>query len=556
MSTILKLIAVLSLTCNSFAQQRPAASMIITNAKVYTIDGSRSEAQALAIIGDRIVAVGTSAEIDVWRGAETEVLDAGGKLVLPGFNDSHVHFVAGSSSLTEVQLKSARSIPDFAVRIGDYAKRLQKGEWVTGGNWDEQSFTNPEMPSREDIDALTPDTPVFVSRYDGHMALANSLALKLAGITAKTKDVPGGVIVRDKKGNPTGLLKDAAMNYVTKVIPPMSAAQRLRAVQAGLKHAAALGVTSVQDMNSAYEDIQAYASLEERGELTLRIYAAPLETQWEDQAKIGVRRAFGSPWLRIGGLKGFADGSLGSTTAYFYEPYVDAPKEKGILSDEMHPLEGMRKRLIGADKADLQLCIHAIGDQGISIVLDLFEDVVQANGTKDRRLRIEHAQHMAAKDFARFAKLGVTASMQPYHAIDDGRWAENRIGPDRAKRTYAFRTFLDNNVRLAFGTDWFVAPLDPMQTVYAAVTRATLDGKHPNGWQPQEKISVAEAVEAYTVGSAYAEFQDKEKGSISAGKLADIVILSDDIFTIAKETIKDVKVEKTIVGGRVVYSRN
>jgi predicted amidohydrolase YtcJ len=548
-------ISLLLLCAPLLAQQRPAADLIITNAKVWTVDAGRPQAEAVAVLGDRIVSVGTSTEIDAWRGADTKIIDAAGKLVLPGFNDSHVHFVDGSSSLTEVQLKYARSLQDFAQRLGDYARQLPKGEWVTGGNWDEESFTTPEIPTKATIDALTPSTPVFVSRYDGHMALANSAALRLAGVDAKTPDVPGGVIVRDKNGDPTGLLKDAAMNYVYKVIPPRTAEQRLRLIRAGLQHAASVGVTSVQHMNPEYGDIAAYSELAEKDQLTVRVYAAPPETQWQDQAKIGARRAFGSPYLRIGALKGYADGSLGSTTAYFFDPYVHAPKERGILSDEMQPLDGMRQRMIAADKADLQLCIHAIGDRAISIILDLFEDVVKANGPKDRRFRVEHAQHMAAKDFVRFAKLGVIASMQPYHAIDDGRWAESRIGPDRIKRTYAFRTFLDNGVKLAFGTDWFVAPLNPLETIYAAVTRATLDGRYPNGWQPQEKISVAEAVEAYTLTSAYAEFQDKEKGSISPGKLADLVILSDDIFTMQKEAIKDVKVQQTIVGGKVVYER-
>jgi hypothetical protein len=281
-----------------------------------------------------------------------------------------------------------------------------------------------------------------------------------------------------------------------------------------------------------------------------------METEWKDQAKIGIRRAFGSPWLRMGALKGYADGSLGSSTAFFFEPFTDDTKNRGLLSDEMQSLPAVRDRFIKADAAGLQLCIHAIGDRGISTTLDLFTEVVKGNGERDRRLRIEHSQHLAAKDFARYADLGVIASVQPYHAIDDGRWAEKRIGPDRATRTYAFRTLLNNHVRLAFGTDWFVAPLNPMETIYAAVTRATLDGKHPEGWQPQEKLTVAEAVEAYTMGSAYAEFQDNVKGSITPGKLADFVILSDDIFTISKEGIKDVKVLKTVVGGKITFSRD
>jgi predicted amidohydrolase YtcJ len=552
---MMKNLLLVLLTAPLLGQDRPAADLIVTNAKVWTVDATRPEAEAVAMIGDRIVAVGSAAEVDAWRGSATQVIDAAGKRVVPGFNDSHVHFVDGSAGLSEVQLKNAKSLDEFRQRIADYAAGLPRGEWITGGNWDEESFAKPELPTKETIDAVTPHHPVFVSRYDGHMALANSLALKLAGVTAKTRDVPGGVIVRDAKGDPTGLLKDAAMSYVFSKIPARSREQRLRYIREGMKHAASLGVTSVQDMNPGYGDIAAYAELADKGELTVRVYAAPIETAWQDQAKIGVRRAFGSPWLRIGALKGYADGSLGSRTAYFFEPFTDDPKNRGLLSDEMQPLSAMRDRLTKADAANLQLCMHAIGDQAISVMLDLFEDVIRANGEKDRRLRIEHAQHMAAKDFPRFAKLNVIASMQPYHAIDDGRWAENRIGPDRGSRTYAFRTFLDNSVRLAFGTDWFVAPLNPMETIYAAVTRATLDGKHPNGWHPEQKLTVAETIEAYTLNSAYAEFQDKEKGSITAGKLADMVILSDDIFTVRPEAIKDVKVEKTIVGGKLVYSR-
>ena len=408
-------------------------------------------------------------------------------------------------------------------------------------------------PTKELIDPVTPELPVFVNRYDGHMALANSLALRMAGITANTPDPPGGTIVRDPQGNPTGALKDAAMDYVNKIVPPLSHEQRLHAVKRALGHAASLGVTSVQDMNPEYADIAVYSELLDRGELTTRIYAAPLITQADDQVKIGIRHAFGGPFLRIGALKGYADGSLGSATAYFFEPFTDQSNNHGLLSDEMQPLSLMRDRMMKADAAGLQLCTHAIGDQGISIILDLYSEVAQAHGQVDRRFRIEHAQHMAAKDYDRFAQLHVIASVQPYHAIDDGRWAEKRIGHDRASRTYAFRTFLYYGVRLALGTDWNVAPLNPMLTVYAAVTRATLDGKNPNGWFPEQKLTVAETVDAYTMGSAYAEFQEKEKGSITSGKLADMVLLSDDIFSIDPATIRDVKVLKTIVGGKVVW---
>jgi predicted amidohydrolase YtcJ len=534
---------------------RPTADLVITNARVWTVDHARPEAEAIAVIGERIVAVGSRTEIDAWRGPRTEVIDAGGRRVLPGFDDAHLHFFEGSARLAQLKLKDARSPEELARRIAERASRLPKGEWVLGGTWDDQAFERPQLPTRQMIDALTPTTPVFVERYDGHMALANGLALRIAGVTASTPDPLGGAIVRDAAGQPTGILKDAAMGLVYKVIPAPSRESRLRTMREGLRHAASLGITSVQDMNPTYEDVAAYAELLERGELTLRVSAAPMEIRWEDQARLGMRHAFGSAWLRLGALKGYADGSLGSTTAYFFEPYADDPKTRGLLSDEMQPPEAMRDRLVEADAAGLQLCIHAIGDQAISIVLDQFEEVVRANGARDRRLRIEHAQHVAPKDFARFARLGVIASVQPYHAIDDGRWAESRIGSERAKTTYAFRRFLDSGVRLALGTDWYVAPLDPMETLYAAVTRATLDGKHPGGWIPEQKISLVEAIEAYTLGSAYAEFQESEKGDVARGKLADLVILSEDVFAVPPERIRQVTVDTTIVGGKVVYRR-
>jgi predicted amidohydrolase YtcJ len=392
-----------------------------------------------------------------------------------------------------------------------------------------------------------------VNRYDGHMVLANSLALKLAGITAQTPDPAGGVIVRDRQGNPTGALKDAAQDLLFKSVPPFSHDQRRHAIERALEHAASLGVTSVQHMNPEPADIAIYSELLEEGKLTTRIYAAPLITEVDDQVKIGIQRAFGGPYLRIGAVKSFADGSLGSGTAYFFEPFADQPGNRGLLSEEMQPISLMRDRMMRGDTAGLQLCTHAIGDAAISAILDIYSEIDKAHGSRDRRWRIEHAQHMAAKDFDRFAGLHVIASVQPYHAIDDGRWAESRIGHDRASRTYAFRTFLDHGVRLALGTDWEVAPLNPMLTLYAATTRATLDGKNPKGWFPEQKLTIKEAIEAYTMGSAYAEFQEKKKGSITAGKLADMVLLSDDVLTIDPVKIRDVKVLKTWVGGKMTY---
>ena len=538
---------------SGLAQTKPAADLIVTNAKIWTVDKTRPQADALAVLGERIVAVGSAADVDAWHGPQTKIVDAKGKLLLPGFNDAHVHLLDGGTHLQEVQLKDAASPEEFARRIAERAKTTPKGEWITGGDWDEQKWSPPNLPVKELIDPVTAETPVWVNRYDGHESLANSAALRLAKITAQTHDPPGGQIVRDGQGNPTGVLRDAAQALVDKVVPPLTHGQRFRAIHQALDHAASLGVTSVQHMNPAYDDIKAYSELQEKGELTLRIYAAPMETDWKDQAKIGIRHGFGTRLLRLGAVKGYADGSLGSGTAYFFEPFTDDPKSHGLLSDEMHPPSAMLARLKAADAAGLQLCIHAIGDHAISMVLDMFEQIEKANGKRDRRWRIEHSQHLAAKDFARYARLSVIASVQPYHAIDDGRWAEKRIGPDRIKRTYAFRTFLDNGVRLAFGTDWSVAPLSPVWSIYAAVTRATLDGKNPDGWVPEQKLTVAEAVEAYTMGSAYAEFQEKEKGSITPGKLADFVVLSDDIFKIPPTAIKNVKVDATYLAGKLVY---
>ena len=538
------------------AQTRPAADLIISNAKIWTVDKTHPTAQAVAVLGDRIVAVGSSSEVDAWRGPSTRMIDAGGHLLLPGFNDAHVHFVSGGLQLASIDLNDATSPEEFARRIAERAKTTPKGEWILGGDWDETKWTPAQLPTKELIDSVTPNNPVFVTRYDGHMGLANSVALRLARITARTPDPPGGVIVRDAAGNPTGALKDAALDQLDKSIPPLTHEQRVQAVKRALAHAASLGVTSLQEMDDngeELENIAVYAELLQRGELTARIYAAPLIKYVDDLAKIGVRHAFGGPYLQIGALKTFADGSLGSSTAYFFEPFTDQPNNRGLLSDAMQPLSLMRERMMKADAAGLQICTHAIGDQGISIILDLYSEVETAHGPADRRFRIEHAQHMAAKDFDRFAKLSVIASVQPYHAIDDGRWAEKRIGHDRASRTYAFRTFLNHGVRLAFGTDWNVAPLNPMLTVYAAVTRATLDGKNPDGWFPEQKFTLPEALEAYTMGSAYAEFQENEKGSITAGKLADMVLLSDDLFSIPPEQIRNVKVLKTILGGKVIW---
>jgi predicted amidohydrolase YtcJ len=491
--------------------------------------------------------------VQMWKGPHTRVVDAGGKRLLPGFNDAHVHFADGGASLAAVQWNDAASREEFVKRIRDYAAHAPPGEWIRAGDWDETKWTPAVMPTRQDIDPVTPNNPVAIDRYDGHSILVNSRALALAGITAATPNPPGGVIVPDTTGQPTGALSDAAADLVEKVIPELTAAQRRRNIEGALHAAASLGVTSVQDMREDYGDLAVYAQLLREGKLTVRLYGAPPIAAVEDQAKLGIGRAFGSPSLRIGALKMFADGSLGSHTAYFFEPFLDTPASRGLLAEDMLPIERTRRRLLRADAAGLQVCTHAIGDAAISTILDLYAEVEGQDGPRDRRWRIEHAQHMAARDFERFAQLHVIASVQPYQAIDDGRWMEPRIGHDRAGRTYAFKTFLDHGVRLAFGTDWPVASFNPILTLYAATTRATLDGKHPQGWIPEQKISIQEAIYAYTLGSAYAEFQEHEKGSIEPGKLADFVLLSEDVLNIPAEKIRWVRVLKTWVGGEQVF---
>jgi predicted amidohydrolase YtcJ len=538
----------LALACQLYAK-KPMVDLIIINANVRTMDAAQPKAEAIAVVGNKIVAVGSNKEIRAFANANTGTIDAKGRLVLPGFNDSHVHFLDGGAGLSSVDLRDAKTPQEFVTRIKNFAATLPKGRWILNGNWDHENWTPSNLPTAAMIDAVTPDNPVFINRLDGHMALANSLAMKLAGVNKDTKDVPGGEIVRDADGNPTGVLKDAAMDYVYKVIPEPSFEQKMEYLRAATDYAASLGVTSVQDM-SAGNDVGVYQEMLRQGRLKTRVYAVSPLGDWQRWQKAGVRYAFGDPMLRVGGLKGFIDGSLGSTTAWFYEPYLDAPNSTGLPLVDPKIAIGI---VSGADKAGLQIMIHAIGDRGNDEVLKIFETLQKENAARERRLRIEHAQHLNDGLIKRFASNKVIASMQPYHAIDDGRWAWKRLDEKRLKGTYAFRSLLDAGATLAFGTDWFVAPLNPMLGVYAAVTRRTLDDKNPNGWIPEEKISVEETVRAYTVGSAFAEFQENVKGTITPGKLADFIILSDDIFLINPVEIRNARVLTTIVDGKIVY---
>jgi predicted amidohydrolase YtcJ len=532
----------------AFAQAN-FADLVVTNANIRTMDAKRTTAQSIAITGNRIIAVGTDADTKPLIGPNTWVIDAKGKLVLPGFNDAHVHFIETGQQLSSVDLRDAKTPQEFVQRIKDFAAKLPKGRWILGGNWDHENWTPNALPTAALIDAATPDNPVFVSRLDGHMALANSLAIKLAGVNKDTKEVEGGLIVRDAAGNPAGVFKDAAMSYIYKVVPDSSWEEKLDAAQAASDHAASLGVTSVQDM-SAGTDVGVYQELLRQGKLKTRVYGCSPLADYKRWSRTGLHYAFGSPMLRVGCLKGFADGSLGSTTAWLFEPYLDDPKSTGLASDEV---PHMQENVTAADKAGLQVHIHAIGDRANATILDIYENAEKANGTRDRRFRIEHAQHLRMEDISRFGKLKVVASMQPLHIIDDGRWAWKRLDEKRLKGTYAFRTLLDSGAVLAFGSDSPVASLNPLWGIYAAVTRRTLDDKNPNGWIPEQKISVEEAVRGFTYGSAYGEFQENVKGTLEIGKLADLVIISDDIFTIDPVKIRDAKVLTTVMDGKVVY---
>jgi predicted amidohydrolase YtcJ len=533
--------------------------LILTNGKIWTVNKAQPEAEALAIWRDRIVAVGTNADIQALAGAKTQVLDLQSRRVVPGFYDSHIHLLGSGQRLSEVALKDAEDETEFGRRLREFDRKLPRARWLLGGEWDHDRTFAGRLPTAELLDEYVPDRPVFLRRYDGHMAVVNTRVLKLAGITAQTPEPTGGVIYRkpDSK-EPTGLLRDNAMELVTRLIPATSEAEVTEAVRAALAEAREAGVTSAQDMDGSdaatrRKLFRFYQQLARSGQMTLRVDLRWPLAAWNQLAQFGVEQNFGDDWVRIGGLKGFMDGSLGSSTAKMYEPFVNEPGSTGVF---VTPLGAMREYILGADKAGLSVAVHAIGDRANAELLDIFAEVARRNGPRDRRFRIEHAQHLRPQDYRRFREIGVIASMQPYHAIDDGRWAEGRIGSRRCASSYAFRSLLDAGARLAFGTDWSVAPLSPLLGIDAAVNRRTLDGKHPQGWFPEQRISVAEAIEAYTLTSAYGGFQEKDRGSLEAGKLADLVVLSRDILADAeRDHLAEAKVLLTMVGGKVVYDK-
>jgi predicted amidohydrolase YtcJ len=541
----------------ALAAPAPAADLVLINGKVWTVNKTQPEAEAVAVWHGRIVAVGKNDDVKALAGPGTRTIDLHGRRVLPGFYDSHVHLLGSGQRLGEVALKDAKDEAEFGRRLREFDQKLPRDRWLLGGEWDHDRTFAGQLPTAELIDKYVPDRPVFLRRYDGHMGVVNSRVLKMAGITAKTADPPGGVVYR-KPGTkePTGLLRDNAMGLVEGLIPAPSEAEIIEGVRAALDEARQVGVTSVQDMDGSGAAtrrtlFRVYQQLAQGGKLTTRIDLRWPLGEWESLARLGLERGFGDDWVKIGGLKGFIDGSLGSSTAKMFEPFLNEPGSTGVY---VTPLDRMRRDIMAADRAGLSVAVHAIGDRGNAEMLDIFGDVAKANGPRDRRFRIEHAQHLRPQDYARFKELGVIASMQPYHAIDDGRWAEGRIGPKRCASSYAFRSLLDAGAKLAFGSDWSVAPLSPILGIDAAVNRRTLDGKHPEGWFPEQRITVAESIEAYTLTSAYAAFQEKDRGSIEPGKLADLVVLSRDILAEdQRDHIAETAVLLTMVGGKVVY---
>lgn len=547
------IITIILIISGLFSMQAQTTKTAFINTKIYTVSERQPYAEALIIEGNKILSVGSEEEIKKLINKDTKVIDLQGKLMLPGFIDNHVHFISGGFYLLGIDLRPANSTSEFKQILKNYASKFP-GKWITGGYWDHEKWEVTDLPTKEMIDEVVSDQPVFVDRLDGHMGVANSFALKLAGITKDTESPEGGLIVKDPKtGEPTGVLKDNAMYLITKHIPEPTADENYQALLAALNEAKKLGITSVQDIT--YGDaLTAFQKAKDEEKLTCRIFTRWPIADYKDHVEKSIKAGFGDNLIRMGSLKAFADGSLGSSTAWFFDRYDQDTMTTGLAMDIITD-GSLEKWALDADKNQLQLSVHAIGDRANSYMLDLYEKIINKNPKWDRRFRIEHAQHVRFEDIKRFAELGVIASVQPYHCIDDGVWAEKRIGAERIKYTYPFKSFLDAGVKICFGTDWYVAPLNPLLGIYAAVTRRTLDGKNPDGWIPEQKISVEDAIKCYTLNSAYASFEENLKGSIEPGKLADLIVLSDDILTIDPVRIKEAEVVMTVFDGKIIYKK-
>lgn len=539
------IVFIFSVACE---QKSVSADVLIVNANIWTGNENQPKAQSMAILGDSIIAIGTSTSLEGYKSKTTQVLDMKGKFITPGFIDCHVHLLMGGNALLSVELRDADSQDEFVKRIAEHSKTLPSGAWILEGNWD-HTLWGGTLPNKEWIDEFTTDNPVALYRLDGHMILANTAALKIAGINKDTPNVEGGEFVKDDNGNLTGILKGHAMTPVLEKIPMPTESEKIKSIKAAQTYLLSNGVTSVHDVDSL-GTYTAAKNLKDNGELSVRIYSVDPLNNWYKRTNTDRES---DKWLKVGGLKGFVDGSLGSHTAAFREPYTDKPEDSGyFINDE----EDLYKWILKADEESQQVMVHGIGDKAIHSVLNIYERIIEKNGKKDRRLRIEHAQHLAPDDISRFAELGVIVSVQPYHAIDDGRWAEELIGSERIKTTYAFKSLLDAQAKIVFGSDWPVAPATPLDGIYAAVTRRTLDDKNPEGWVPEQKITVEQALTSYTKNAAYASFENDIKGTLEIGKLADFVVFDEDITKADPITIRDIKILATYVSGKKVFDSN
>jgi predicted amidohydrolase YtcJ len=569
MKTLFTVLVVLTMASLSSAQTQSSADVIFINGDIYlgtpTIGGStvasingtplqsppapiHDRVQAIAISGGKIIAVGSNDEIQKLKGPKTQVVDLGGHFVMPGFNDAHVHLGSGGFEKLNVDLVGSKSLDDVKQRIVARVKTAGAGEWIIGRGWDHTLWAEQKTPTRADIDAVTGDHPAIFNRVDGHIAIANSAALKAGGVTAQSPDPHGGKIDRDEKGEPTGILRETAMSAVSDKIPPPSQPQRRRAAELALEDAARWGITSAQD-NSDWEDFLTYEQMEKEGKLTLRICEwLPFDAPIEQLLKMRQHHSQEDAMLHTGMLKGFMDGSLGSRTAAMLAPYDDDPTNSGIPRYEQDKLNAM-----AAERANdgFQIGFHAIGDRGARMALNAFAYAIQKSAKKNLRFRIEHDQVIAPEDFKKYKDLGVIASVQPNHLLTDMNWAESHIGPQRAKHSYPWKEFEDNGIPLAFGTDFPVEPITPFRGLYAAVTRKNEAGTKE--YYPEQKLTIDHAIYAYTVGAAQAEFAEDRKGQLTPGMVADFVVLDRDITKVAPPEILKTRVLRTVVGGKTVY---
>jgi predicted amidohydrolase YtcJ len=560
--SILLLITVLLTACTSRVSDQ--ADFIISGETIWTGSDTISEVEAIAIKGDRILAVGVLNEINRMRGPNTRLIDAGSGMVVPGFIDNHTHFNRAGELLMGINLLDVSDSEALRERVAETVERLPAGMWMTGGMWGayeqwamgdtgaERGYREQWKPHRNEIDDLTPDTPVLLHRWDREMFLANSVLIDLEDVNCNWSGV------ECENGEPTGILYPSAAERVLENVPPKTLDHRLAEARLALERLTENGVTTIHDITGA-EQMKVFQELKRRGELTARINARPTLDKWEELAEVGIQHGFGDEWLRIGGLKGFVDGIMGNSSARFYEPYLTSG-ELGIWRPMMYPPGNMKELIVNADAHGLWPHIHAIGDHAVDSLITLFEHAIEVNGEKERRFRMIHTQVLRDGEVAnRLAEMNIIAEMQPYHAIDDMRWMEERIG-ERSRWAYAFKTLHDSGVMLSFGSDWPGTnaswyPSSALQGIYAAVTRQTLDGEPAGGWFPEERIDVETALRAYTVNNAYAAGEEDFKGTLEPGMVADIVILSDNLFEVDPKSIKDVKVNLTFTGGRVVFER-